>query len=86
MILKMILINVLFKSFFAIEYDFFFLLLHSFFHCFMLNKRDNHNFKKRRGRTNLRINLKMHYTQVSFIWVKEGRGKLSMAKKSCIAC
>ena len=26
----------------------------------MLSKRDNHNFKKRRGRTDLKINLKIH--------------------------
>ena len=39
----------------------------------MLSKRDNHNFKKTRERTNLKINLKMHYTQVSFIWIKQGR-------------
>ena len=32
------------------------LLFHSFFYCFcMLSKRDNHNFKKIRGRTNLKI-------------------------------
>ena len=43
------------------------LLFHSFFYCFcMLSKRDNQNFKKRRGRENLKINLKMHHTQVSF--------------------
>ena len=27
----------------------------------MLSKKDNHNFEKRRARTNLKINLKMHY-------------------------
>ena len=60
----------------------YFLLLHSFFSlCYMLSRRDNHNFEKRRGRTNLKINLKMHYTQISFIWIIEGRNKLSMAKK-----
>ena len=43
------------------------LLFHSFFYCFyMLSKRDNHNLKKRQGRTNLKINLEMHHTQASF--------------------
>ena len=38
-----------------------------FFYCFcMLSTRDNRSFKKRRGRINLKINLKMHHTQVSF--------------------
>ena len=33
----------------------------------------------------MKINLKMHYTQVSFIWIKEGRNKLSRTKRSCRA-
>ena len=41
----------------------------------MLNKRDKHYLKKRRGTTNLKINLKMHHTQVSFIWIKKARNK-----------
>ena len=41
-----------------------------------LSKRDNHSIE------NLKINLKMHYTHVSFIWIKEGRNNLNMAKKS----
>ena len=32
----------------------------------MLSKRDNYNLKKRRVRTNLKINLNMHHTQVPF--------------------
>ena len=31
----------------------------------------------------MKINLKMHYTQVSLIWIKEGRNKLSRTKRSC---
>ena len=52
----------------------------------MLSKRDNHNLKKKRGKTNLRINLNIHHTQVSFIWIRETQNKLSMTKKSCRAC
>ena len=40
-------------------------IFHFYFFC-MLSKRDNHYFKKRQGRKNLKINLKMHHTQVSF--------------------
>ena len=77
------------KLLFAIKYDFFFFCpftLCSFivFLLFcMLSERDNHNFEKERGRTtNLKINLKTHYTQVSFIWTKKGRNK----NKSCRSC
>ena len=40
------------------------------------------------GGKNLKINLKMHDTQVSFIWMKElqNKIKLSMTKKSSGAC
>ena len=33
----------------------------------------------------MKINLKMHYTQVSLIWIKEGRNKLGRTKRSCRA-
>ena len=43
--------------------------------------------KIRQGRTtNLKINLKTHYRQVTFISMKEERIKLSMTKKSCRVC
>ena len=81
--------------FFAIKYDFFFvflylftLLFHCSFHCFcMTNKKNNHNLnKKDEGEQILKINLKMHHTQVSFICIKEVRNKLGIIKKSCRAC
>ena len=31
----------------------------------------------------MKINLKMHYTQISLIWIKEERNKLSRTKRSC---
>ena len=63
------------------------MLLHSFLSLVcMLSKRENHNFKKRRRGINLKMNLKMPHTQVSFIWIKEARNKLSMTKKNWRAC
>ena len=69
----------LIKFFFAVEYNFFVSLslftLCSFMFFFffslfcMLSKELSYNFKKRLGETNLKINLKMHHTQVSFIWI-----------------
>ena len=32
-------------------------------------QRDNHSFKKRQTKTNSKINLKIHDTQVNFIWM-----------------
>ena len=48
--------------------------------------KDNHNFQKKQGiTTKLKINLKTHYTQVSFIWIKEGRNKSSMTKETLLS-
>ena len=40
-------------------------------------------FKKRRGRTNLKINLKIHH-MVGLTFIKEALNKLSMTKKSLL--
>ena len=64
--------------FFCFSISLRFLCLFYVFSLFcMLNKRDKHYLKKRRGTTNLKINLKMHHTQVSFAWIKEAQNKLS---------
>ena len=45
----------------------YFLLLNMIFLFFFASSL---SFEKRKRRTNLKINLNMHYTQVSFIWIK----------------
>ena len=60
--------------------------LHTLFHCCMLIKEIIIISKKKRGRTNLKINLKIHYTLVSFPLIEEVQTKLSTAKNSCIGC
>ena len=44
----------------------------------MLGKGDNDNLQNIRARTNMKLNLEMHHTQVSIIWIKEARNELSM--------
>ena len=44
----------------------------------MLGKGDNHNLQNIRARTNMKLNLEIHHTQVSIIWIKEARNELSM--------
>ena len=89
----------LIRFFFAVEYSFFvslslftlcsfiFVFFLFFFSLFcMLSKELSYNFKKRQGETNLKKNLKMHHTQVSFIWIIEAQNKWCMTKKSCRVC
>ena len=47
----------------------------------MLSKRDNHEFKKRQGRTILQMSLEMHHTQVNFILIKESQNKIKFDEK-----
>ena len=44
----------------------------------MLGKGDNDNLQNIRARANMKLNLEMHHTQVSIIWIKEARNELSM--------
>ena len=50
------LLNLIFWFCFSFSLSLYSLLFHSYFYCFcMLSKRDNQNFKKNCGRTNLKI-------------------------------
>ena len=67
----------LIKFFFALKYDCFSfsvlsLLLYSYFHCSAcLAKEITTTKKKRPGRSNLKIILKIHHKQVTFICIKK---------------